>query len=235
MRRFKISQHGWRSPRRQRRRGILHVIVAFFVFSYIAFDVLDLDLSSFPLQHPAHKQALIIAEAVTPTEFSYLPDHDSLWTESTGHDHTNWVSARGWRLGCATRRLNWRKYERYAALVQIGNLHHRGRNGALRRMGIYPFNALETGCDRVAGPPASPVQEEYMFEGLLQPMHLLLIFLIALIVFGPKKLPELGKGLGEAIRGFKKAMEEESPDSARLPSGAAKDEQVKTSHQDSER
>ena len=42
-----------------------------------------------------------------------------------------------------------------------------------------------------------------MGEGLFQPMHLLVIFAIALVVFGPKKLPELGKGLGEAIRGFK--------------------------------
>jgi sec-independent protein translocase protein TatA len=45
-----------------------------------------------------------------------------------------------------------------------------------------------------------------MLEGLLQPMHLLVIFGIALLVFGPKKLPELGKGLGESIRGFKSAM-----------------------------
>jgi sec-independent protein translocase protein TatA len=45
-----------------------------------------------------------------------------------------------------------------------------------------------------------------MGEGLLQPMHLLVILVIALFVFGPKKLPELGKGLGEAIRGFKNAM-----------------------------
>lgn len=45
-----------------------------------------------------------------------------------------------------------------------------------------------------------------MFEGLFQPMHLLLIAGIALLVFGPKKLPELGKGLGESIRGFKSAM-----------------------------
>jgi sec-independent protein translocase protein TatA len=53
-----------------------------------------------------------------------------------------------------------------------------------------------------------------MGEGLFQPMHLLVIFLIALVVFGPKKLPELGKGLGEAIRGFKdsfKAGEATSP------------------------
>ena len=45
-----------------------------------------------------------------------------------------------------------------------------------------------------------------MFEGLFQPMHLLVIFGIALLVFGPKKLPELGKGIGEGIRGFKAAV-----------------------------
>jgi sec-independent protein translocase protein TatA len=48
-----------------------------------------------------------------------------------------------------------------------------------------------------------------MFEGLFQPMHLLVIFGIALLVFGPKKLPELGKGIGEGIRGFKSAMQGE--------------------------
>jgi sec-independent protein translocase protein TatA len=45
-----------------------------------------------------------------------------------------------------------------------------------------------------------------MLEGLFQPMHLLVIFGIALLVFGPKKLPELGKGIGEGIRGFKSAI-----------------------------
>jgi sec-independent protein translocase protein TatA len=45
-----------------------------------------------------------------------------------------------------------------------------------------------------------------MFEGLFQPMRLLIIAGIALLVFGPKKFPELGKGLGESIRGFKSAM-----------------------------
>ncbi len=47
-----------------------------------------------------------------------------------------------------------------------------------------------------------------MLDGLFQPMHLLLIFGIALLVFGPKKLPELGKGIGEGIRGFKTAIKE---------------------------
>jgi sec-independent protein translocase protein TatA len=52
-----------------------------------------------------------------------------------------------------------------------------------------------------------------MLEGLFQPMHLLIIFGIALLVFGPKKLPELGKGIGDGIRGFKSAMksDEEKP------------------------
>jgi len=48
-----------------------------------------------------------------------------------------------------------------------------------------------------------------MLEGLFQPTHLLAIFGIALLVFGPRKLPELGKGIGEGIRGFKSAMRAE--------------------------
>ena len=47
-----------------------------------------------------------------------------------------------------------------------------------------------------------------MFEGLFQPMHLIVIFFIALLVFGPKKLPELGKGLGEGIRALKEGMKD---------------------------
>jgi sec-independent protein translocase protein TatA len=46
-----------------------------------------------------------------------------------------------------------------------------------------------------------------MIEGLFQPMHLLIIAGIALLILGPKKLPELGKGMGEGIRGFKAAMQ----------------------------
>jgi sec-independent protein translocase protein TatA len=45
-----------------------------------------------------------------------------------------------------------------------------------------------------------------MGEGLFQPMHLLVIFFVALLVFGPKKLPELGKGLGEGLRALKNGM-----------------------------
>ena len=43
-------------------------------------------------------------------------------------------------------------------------------------------------------------------EGLLQPTHLFFILLIVLIIFGPGKLPDLGRGLGKGIREFKDAM-----------------------------
>jgi TatA/E family protein of Tat protein translocase len=44
--------------------------------------------------------------------------------------------------------------------------------------------------------------------GSVGPTELILIFIIALLVFGPKKLPEIGKTVGKAIREFKKASDE---------------------------
>ena len=38
--------------------------------------------------------------------------------------------------------------------------------------------------------------------------HLLLLAIIALIFFGPSRLPQLGQGLGKAIRGFKQSLTE---------------------------
>ena len=51
-----------------------------------------------------------------------------------------------------------------------------------------------------------------MIEDLLQPRHLLVILVVALFLFGPKKLPELGKGLAEGIRGFKDSLKGGSDD-----------------------
>lgn len=47
--------------------------------------------------------------------------------------------------------------------------------------------------------------------------ELLVILMIAVIIFGPKKLPDLGRGLGEAIRGFKKAINDGESDPTRPP------------------
>ena len=65
-----------------------------------------------------------------------------------------------------------------------------------------------------------------MFEGIFQPMHLMVIAGIALLIFGPKKLPEFGKGLGEGIRGFKAAMQrrEEATTSSPAPPSVNSDD-----------
>ena len=60
-----------------------------------------------------------------------------------------------------------------------------------------------------------------MFEGLMQPMHLLVILAIALLIFGPGKLPELGAGLGKSIREFKKAIKDDpDADLKRIETGS---------------
>ena len=41
--------------------------------------------------------------------------------------------------------------------------------------------------------------------------HWIVILVILLVLFGPSKLPGLGKGMGEAIRGFKKGLNEDHP------------------------
>jgi sec-independent protein translocase protein TatA len=47
-----------------------------------------------------------------------------------------------------------------------------------------------------------------MLSDLMQPMHLLVLLVIAILFFGPSKLGEFGKGLGDGIRHFKNAMKE---------------------------
>jgi sec-independent protein translocase protein TatA len=70
-----------------------------------------------------------------------------------------------------------------------------------------------------------------MLEGLFQPMHLLVIFFIALLVFGPKKLPELGKGIGEGIRALKDGMKEHSAEQAKSPAAPVETKAADPSNQ----
>ena len=63
-----------------------------------------------------------------------------------------------------------------------------------------------------------------MLDGLFQPSHLLVILVIALFVFGPKKLPELGQGLGKGIRSFRDSMRAataEEPEKVETPAKPA--------------
>ena len=58
-------------------------------------------------------------------------------------------------------------------------------------------------------------------EGLFQPTHLIVIFAIALLIFGPKKLPELGKGIGEGFRALKEGMKDKTSEPTATASTAA--------------
>ncbi len=46
-----------------------------------------------------------------------------------------------------------------------------------------------------------------MFSGLESPMHLVIVLIVAVLVLGPKKLPEVGRSLGSGIRQFKDSIE----------------------------
>lgn len=58
-------------------------------------------------------------------------------------------------------------------------------------------------------------------DDLFSPIHLLIVLVIALLVFGPKRLPELGQGLGKSIREFRNAT-------AGLTGGAGEPSQTAT-------
>jgi sec-independent protein translocase protein TatA len=54
--------------------------------------------------------------------------------------------------------------------------------------------------------------------------ELLIILVIALVLFGPSKLPQIGSGLGKAIRDFKKGVTGDDGDDAAKESAAKKDD-----------
>ena len=52
--------------------------------------------------------------------------------------------------------------------------------------------------------------------GLDNPLHIAFLLLIVLLVFGAKRLPEMGRSLGSGLRGFKDSLSDESPSAAAL-------------------
>src|SRR5207237_4917729 len=59
----------------------------------------------------------------------------------------------------------------------------------------------------------SPQGEREMGVGVLQPWHVIVILVIVLVIFGPGKLPMLGKAVGDTVRDFKKAVSDDAPKS----------------------
>ncbi len=55
--------------------------------------------------------------------------------------------------------------------------------------------------------------------GAIEPWHLIVVLVVVLLIFGPKRLPEVGKSLGETIREFRKATTGERKDSVSEAAG----------------
>lgn len=53
--------------------------------------------------------------------------------------------------------------------------------------------------------------------GSLSPVHWLIVAVVVLLLFGPKALSTMGKGLGEGLRSFKKGLNEDPPEPPRDP------------------
>jgi sec-independent protein translocase protein TatA len=60
-----------------------------------------------------------------------------------------------------------------------------------------------------------------MIGDILQPTHLIFVLVVALLVLGPKRLPEAGRALGKGIRDFRSAMSGDEDHSSTLPTEAA--------------
>jgi len=61
-----------------------------------------------------------------------------------------------------------------------------------------------------------------MFSGIFQPLHLLIILVIVMIIFGAGKLSEIGGGVAKSIKAFKKEMKDEQ-----IPSTIEQDKETK--------
>lgn len=59
-----------------------------------------------------------------------------------------------------------------------------------------------------------------MFTDLLTPTHLIFVLVIALLVLGPKRLPEVGRSLGQGLREFRGSITGRAEDAPRIPTPA---------------
>ena len=53
--------------------------------------------------------------------------------------------------------------------------------------------------------------------GNVGPLELVVVLIIALVIFGPKRVPELGRSVGEALRNFKSSLDGEDEDTPQEP------------------
>src|SRR5215467_6674311 len=88
---------------------------------------------------------------------------------------------------------------------------------------------LQSGPKRAHHPDSHT--EEYTMFGSLGFTELILILVIVLIIFGAGKLPQLGEGIGKAIKGFKKSVHEAEAIEAEAQTQAAQQQMAATPQQ----
>ncbi len=67
-----------------------------------------------------------------------------------------------------------------------------------------------------------------MFSGLESPFHLLIVLVIAILVLGPKRIPEVARSLGSGIRHFRNALSGEDPETEEDEATGSKQAQLDT-------
>jgi sec-independent protein translocase protein TatA len=60
-----------------------------------------------------------------------------------------------------------------------------------------------------------------MFTGILQPTHLMIVLVVALLILGPKRLPAAGRALGQGLREFKNSVSAVRDDNPQIAPSAA--------------
>lgn len=69
---------------------------------------------------------------------------------------------------------------------------------------------IKFGLEYVYNKTNSVLKVEEVMPFGIQPIHLLVIAIVALIIFGPSRLPEIGRGIGRALNEFKRGTQEMS-------------------------
>jgi sec-independent protein translocase protein TatA len=64
---------------------------------------------------------------------------------------------------------------------------------------------------RLPGQPLCTLLQVPFIDNILQPTHLLVVLAVALLVLGPRRLPEVGRAIGRSIHDMKSAVDDVKP------------------------
>src|SRR3954451_8599189 len=92
------------------------------------------------------------------------------------------------------------------------------QHGSSRRSWSWHGRPTPLSATAPSRPITSTKGRKLMFTGLLQPTHLIMLLAVVLVLFGPKRLPDAGRALGQGLREFKASVSHEAPP---LPEAAA--------------